>query len=80
MIEMVAADGKTVAVAPKQKNMQVGPGQADAGSKRNGAAVNEVRAVTVDEIGKTRRTADPGKRDDLFVIELAFLENLVEGR
>src|SRR6476619_671263 len=80
MIEMVAADGKTVAVAPQQKNMQVGPGQADAGSKRNGAAVNEVRAVTVDEIGKTRRTADPGKRDDLFVIELAFLENLVEGR
>ena len=54
MIEMVAADGKTVAVAPEEKNMQVGAGQADAGSKRNGAAVNEVRAVTVDEIGKTR--------------------------
>src|SRR5437763_1710054 len=54
MIEMVAADGKTVAVAPEEKNMQVGSGQADAGSKRNGAAVNEVRAVTVDEIGKTR--------------------------
>src|SRR4029077_714623 len=58
MIEMVAADGKTVTVAPKQKDMEIGPGQADAGSKGNGAAVNEVRAMTVDEIGKTRRTAD----------------------
>ena len=54
MIEMVAADGETVTVAPKQKNMQVGPGQTDAGSKRNGAAVNEVRPVAVYEIGKTR--------------------------
>src|SRR6266850_81604 len=80
MIEMVAADGKTVAVAPEEKNMQVGAGQADAGSKGHSAAVNEVRAVTVDEIGKTRRTTDPSEGDDLFVIELAFLENLVEGR
>jgi len=52
MIEMIATDGKTVAVAPKKKDMEVGPGQADAGSKGNGAAVNEVRAVTVDEIGE----------------------------
>src|SRR5437762_215731 len=54
MIEMVAADGKTVTVAPKQEDMQVGSGQADAGSKGNGAAVNEMRAVAVYEIGKTR--------------------------
>src|SRR6476660_44087 len=54
MIEMVAADGETVTVAAKQKDMEIGPGQADAGSKRNGAAMNEVRPVTVDEIGKTR--------------------------
>src|SRR6266403_4623617 len=54
MIEMVAADGKTVTVATKQEDMQVGSGQADAGSKGNGAAVNEMRAVAVYEIGKTR--------------------------
>ena len=54
VIEMVAADGETVTVAAKQKDMEIGPGQADPGSKGDGAAVNEVRAVTVDEIGKTR--------------------------
>jgi hypothetical protein len=33
VIEMVAADGETVAVAAEQEDMQVGSGQADAGSK-----------------------------------------------
>ncbi len=35
-------------------------------------------AVAVDEIGKARRTTDPGEGDDLFVFELAFLEDFVE--
>ena len=54
VIEMVAADGEAVAVAAEEKDVQVGPGQADAGGERDGAAVNEVRAVAVDEIGKAR--------------------------
>ncbi len=54
VIEMVAADGETVAVAAEEKDVQVGPGQADAGGERDGAAVNEMRAVAVDEIGKAR--------------------------
>ena len=54
VIEMVAADGETVAVAAEQEDVQVGPGQADAAGERDGAAVNEVRAVAVDEIGKAR--------------------------
>src|SRR5207247_907143 len=52
---------------------------ADPGSERDGAAVDVVHAVAVDEIRKARRTTDPGKGDDLFVIELAFLEHFVEG-
>ena len=48
---MVAADGEAVAVATKEENVQVGPGQADAGSERDGAAVNEVRAEAIDEVG-----------------------------
>src|SRR5438477_3072975 len=79
VIKMVAADGKTVAVAAEQKDMEVGSGQADAGSERDGAAVNEVRAVAIDEIGKARRTTDPRESDDLFVLELAFLEDFVKG-
>src|SRR5947199_175149 len=79
VIEMVATDGEAVAVAAKQKDMEIGSGQADAGGERDGAAVNEVGAVAVDEIGKTRRATDPGESDDLFVIELAFLEDFVKG-
>src|SRR2546425_974085 len=54
VIEMVAADGETVAIAAEEKDVEVGTGQADAGGKWDGAAVNVVRAVAVDEIGKAR--------------------------
>src|ERR1051326_3280679 len=77
---MVAADRETVAVAAEQKDVEIGPGKADAAGERNGAAVDEVRAVAIDEIGKARRTTDARKRDDLFVIDISFLENLVERR
>src|SRR5256886_8449760 len=66
VIEMVAADGETVPVAAEQKDVQVRPGQTDAARERNGATVNEVGAVTIDEIWKPRRTTDPGEGDDLF--------------
>ena len=45
---------KPVAVAAEEKDMEIGPGQADAGGERDGAAVNEVGAVAVNEIRKTR--------------------------
>jgi hypothetical protein len=54
MIKMVAADGKPVAVAAEQEDVEIRPGKADAGRERDGAAVDVVRAVTVDEIRKTR--------------------------
>src|SRR4051794_38368528 len=74
---MVAADGEAVTVAAEKKNIQIRPGQADAASQGDGAAMNEVRAVTVHEIWETRGTTDPGDGDDLFLIDLAFLQNLV---
>ena len=79
VIEMVAADGEAVAVAAEEKDVQVGPGQADAGRERDGAAVNEMRAVAVHEIREARGTTDPGEGDDLLVIELPFLEDFVIG-
>ena len=51
---MVAADGEPVAVAAEQEHMKIGPGEADAAGERNGATVNVMRAVTVNEIRKTR--------------------------
>ena len=79
VIDMVPADRETVAVATEEEDVEIGPGQADPGSERDGAAVDVVHAVAVDEIRKARRTTDPGEGDDLFVIELAFLEDLVKG-
>ena len=78
VIEMVAADGEPVAVAAEQKHMQIGPGEADAGRERDGAPVNVMGAVAVNEIRKARRTTDAGEGDDLLVFELALLEHLVE--
>ena len=48
-------------------------------AKRHGAAVNEMRAVAVDEIREARGATDPGEGDDLLVIELPFLEDFVIG-
>ncbi len=76
---MVAADGEAIAVAAEEEDVQVGPGQADAGGERDGAAVNEMRAVAVDEIREARGTTDPGEGDDLLVIELPFLDDFVIG-
>src|SRR5437762_9407956 len=78
MIKMVAADGEPVAVTAEQKDMKIGAGEADARRQWDCAAMNVMRAVTVDEIRKARRTTDSGEGDDLFVIELAFLEHFVE--
>src|SRR5438105_1201479 len=75
---MVAANRETVTVATEQKDMEIGPSQANAAGERNGAAVDEMRAVAVDEIRKARRTTDPGESDDLFVLEISFLEDFVE--
>jgi hypothetical protein len=54
VIEMVAANGEPVAVAAKEEDVQVRPGQADPGGERDGAAVNVMRAVAIDEIRKAR--------------------------
>src|ERR1041385_7942310 len=54
VIDMVTADGEPVAVAAEQKDMEIGPGQTDPAGERDGAAVNEMGAVAVDEIGKPR--------------------------
>src|SRR5205823_10623656 len=42
VIEMVAANGETVAVAAEQKDVEIRPGQTDTAGERNGATVNEM--------------------------------------
>ena len=54
VIEMVAADRESVAVAAEQEHMQIGPSKTDSGRERDRAAVDVMRAVAVDEIWKAR--------------------------
>src|SRR5204863_9466590 len=79
VVEMVPADRESVAVTAEQKYVEIGPGQANPAGIWNGASVNEVGAVAVDEIRETRGTTDSGNGDDLLVVDLAFLEDLVIG-
>ncbi len=78
VIEMIATNRKAVAVAAEQKHVEIGPGEADTAGKRDRATVNEVCTVTIDEIRKARRTTDPCKRDNLFVLEISFFQKFVE--
>src|SRR5205085_6308817 len=64
VVEMVPADRETVPVAPEQKDVEIRPGQTNPAGIRDGAAVDEVRAVAVDEIRKARGTTDPGNGND----------------
>ena len=80
MIDVVAADGEPIAVPAEQKHMQVGPGETDSRREWDCATMNIMRAVTIDEIRKARRTADACKGHDLFVFDVAFFENFVERR
>jgi len=52
MIEVIAADGECVAVAAKYKDMEVGARERNAAGKGQGPAMNEMRAVSLDEIRK----------------------------
>src|SRR5688572_9314100 len=76
---MVATDGEAVAIAAEYEHMQVVAAERDAGGKRQGAAVDVVTAVRVDEIGEARRAADAGEGHDFFLRIVELLEDLVEG-
>src|SRR5262245_34674726 len=75
---MIAADRKSVAVATEEEHVKIGPGETNPARQRDGATVNKVCPVAVDEIREARRTTDSGKRDNLFVLEIAFLEEFVK--
>src|SRR4051812_22125648 len=58
MIEMVAANRESIAVTAKHKHVQVWPRERDATRKGQGATMNVMRAVGLDEIRKAARTTD----------------------
>ena len=66
MQQVVAADRERIAVAADDPDVEFRIGQLDAGGDRRRAAVNAVKAVAGDVIGKARGAADAGHEDGVF--------------
>src|SRR5882672_9761692 len=73
---MIAADGKGVAVTTEDEHMQVRPAQRNAAGKGKGAPVNVMRTVSLHEVGEAAGAANAGDGGDLFVPQLALLDQL----
>ena len=81
MVDMIPANGKRVAVAAKDEDVQIGPRQRDAAGKGQGAAMNEMGAVGLDKIGEPAGTTDAGHGGDLFLPQFALLNQFeIEGQ
>src|ERR1700737_665669 len=78
MVEVIATNRKPVTVAAKKKDVKIRSGKTDAGSERNSATVDEMRAMRIDKIRKTRGAPDTGEGDNAFVRQLASFQNLVK--
>ena len=72
VIKMIASDGESIPVAAEDEQVQIRARKRNAAGKGQGATVNIVRAVGLDEIGKSARTTNPCDRGDLFVPQFAF--------
>jgi hypothetical protein len=79
MDKVVAANGVTVAVAPKGEDVKVIAAEADAGRQGQRAAVDEVTAVGVDKVGEARGAADAREDDDVLLRVVELLQHPVEG-
>ena len=74
--EMIAPDGEGIAITAEGEDVQVGAGQGNAAGKGQRAAMQEVRAMGLDEIRKPAGTADPGNGGDLLMPQLALFNQL----
>ena len=78
--EMIAADGKRIAVPTEGEDVQIGSGQGNAGGKGQRAPMKEVNAMRLHKIGKPAGTADSGDADDFLVMQPGLLNELEEHR
>ncbi len=76
VVEMVAADGKGVAVAAEDEDMQVRAAEGNAAGEGQGAAMDVMHAVGLDEIRKPAGAADAGDGGDFLVPQLALFDQL----
>ena len=76
VVQVIAANGKRIAIAAEHEHMQVGAAQRNAAREGQCAAVDEMRAVRLHEIGEAARAADARDGRDLLVPYLALLDEL----
>ena len=76
MVEMVAADGKCVAITAENKHMQVRPGKGNARGERQRTSMNVMHAVRLHEIRKPAGAADARDGRDVLVPHFALLNEL----
>ena len=76
MGKMVSADGEGIAVAAKDKEIEVLPTHRDASGKGQGAAVDEMDAVALHEVGEAAAATDAGDSGDFLVMDTAVLDEL----
>src|SRR5690606_13763270 len=74
--QVIAADGERVTVATEHEHVQIRARQRNAAGKWQGAAVDVVRAMGLDEIRKAARATDASDSGDLFMPDLAFFNQL----
>jgi hypothetical protein len=79
MGQVVATDRVTIAITAEDEDVEVGAGKGDAGGEWQSAAVDEVDAVGVDEVGEARGAADAGDTDDFFVRKAKLLDDVEKG-
>ena len=65
MVEVVASDGKGIAVAAEDKHIQILPGERNTGGKERRAAVDVVCAVCLHKIREPAAAADAGRGGEL---------------
>ena len=65
--EMVASDGKSVAVSGDDPYGEVGVMALEAGGEGRGAAMNGMETVGVHVVGETGGASNSGDKDDLFL-------------
>src|ERR1039457_3818106 len=74
--EMVAADGKEVAVAPEHEYVQIGPGERNPTGERQRTTVNVVGAVGLHKIREPAGAANAGNGGKLLLPQLPRFDQL----
>src|SRR5439155_16397608 len=74
MVQVVAADREGVAIAAEDEDVQIGPGKGDSAGKGQGATVNIMGAVGLNEIRKAAGAANAGDGGDFFVPKLSLFD------